>query len=129
MSDKLCFLHNSPRREWFRVASILSGLFLPRQEVPRPGDKVVSLKRGYSRPGEKAPGASVFSVVFSPRREIFCPGEEVFSPGRERVFSLRRKKTCSLDYFRLYCVWFSVCDYSILKLEEMVLQMDLCEII
>jgi len=46
---------------------MLFGLFSPRRDVLRPGEKVVSLKRGYSRPGEKAPGASVLSGVFSPR--------------------------------------------------------------
>jgi len=73
----------SPRQEWFRVASMLFGLFSPRRDVPRPGDKVVSLKRGYSRPGKKAPGVSVLFGVFSPRREIFRPSDEVFSPKRE----------------------------------------------
>jgi len=62
---------------------MLSGLFLPKQKVPYPGEKVVLLKRGYSRPSEKAPGASVLSRVFSPRREIFRPKDEVFSPKRE----------------------------------------------
>jgi len=65
---------------------MLSGLFSPRCEVPRPREKVVSLKRGYSRSGEKAPGASALSRVFSPRREIFCPSDEVFSPG-ESIFA------------------------------------------
>ena len=73
----------SPKREWLRVATMLSWLFLPRREVPRPSEKVVSLKRGYGCPGEKAPGVSVLSGVFFPRREIFRPSDEVFSPRRE----------------------------------------------
>jgi len=59
-----------------------------------------SLKRGYSRPGEEAPGASVLSEVLSPRREIFCPSGEVFSPRRE-YFRSGENRPCSLDYFRL----------------------------
>jgi len=66
---------------------MLYGLFSPRREVPCPGEKVVSLKRGYSRPGEKAPGASVLFGVFSPRREIFCPSDEVFSPALWTIFA------------------------------------------
>ena len=71
---------------------MLSGLFWPRREIS-------SLKRGYTRPGEKAPGASVLSGVFSPRREIFRPSEKVFSPGRE-YFRSGENRPCSLDYFR-----------------------------
>jgi len=42
-----------------------------------------SLKRGYSRPGEEAPRASVLSRVLLLRREIFRPSDEVFSLRRE----------------------------------------------
>jgi len=58
-----------------------------------------SLKRGYSHPGEEAPGASVLSGVLSPRREIFHPSDEVFSPRRE-YFRSGKNRPCSLDYFR-----------------------------
>ena len=85
---------------------MLSGLLArssspPRREVlHRPGEKVVSPKRGYSHLGEKAPGASVLSGVFSPRREILHPGEEIFSLRRE-YFRLGKNGQCFLDYFRL----------------------------
>ena len=71
---------------------MLSGLFSPRRESS-------SLKRGYSRPSEEAPGPSVLSGVLSPRREIFCPSDEVFSPRRE-YFRSGKNRPCSLDYFR-----------------------------
>jgi len=77
---------------------VLSGLFSPRREVFRPGEKVFSPKRGYSRLGEKAPGASVLSGVLSPRREILCSGEDIFTPRRE-YFRLGENGQCSLDYF------------------------------
>jgi len=47
---------------------MLSGMFLPRREVSRPNEKVVSPTQGYGRPGKKSPGASVLLGVFSPRR-------------------------------------------------------------
>jgi len=70
---------------------MLSGLFSPRRESS-------SLKRGYTHPGEEAPGASVLFGVLSPRREIFCPSEEVFSPRRE-YFRSGENRPCSLDCF------------------------------
>ena len=78
---------------------MLSGLFLPRREVFRPGEKVFSPKRGYSRQGEKASGAGVLSGVFSPKREILRSGEDIFTPRRE-YFRLGENGQCSLDYFR-----------------------------
>jgi len=100
----LIFLHNSPRRHYLAQARIVSsskyalwtvlaqaGNYSPRRESS-------SLKRGYTRPGEEAPGASVLSRVFSPRREIFRPSEEVFSPRRE-YFRSGENRPCSLDYF------------------------------
>jgi len=86
-------------REWFRVASVPSGLCSPRRKVFRPGEKVFSPKRGYSRLGEKAPGASVLSRVLSPRREILRSGEDIFTP-RRVYFRLGKNGQCSLDYFR-----------------------------
>ena len=71
---------------------MLSGLFSPRRESS-------SLKRGYTCPGEEAPGTSVLSGVLSPRREIFRLCEEVFSPKRE-YFRSGENRPCSLDYFR-----------------------------
>ena len=63
--------------------------YSPRQETS-------SLKRGYSRPGEEAPGASVLS---EPRRAIFRPSDEVFS-ARQEYFHSGENRPCSLDYFR-----------------------------
>ena len=46
------FLHNSPRRHHLAqativsIASMLSGLFSPRQEITRPGEKVVRSSEG-----------------------------------------------------------------------------------
>jgi len=101
----LIFLHNSPRRHHLAQARIASsskyalltvfaqaGNYSPRRESS-------SLKRGYTRPGEEAPGASVLSRVLSPRREIFRPSEEVFSRKRE-YFRSGENRPCSLDYFR-----------------------------
>ena len=101
----LIFLHNSPRRHHLAQARIVSSSkyalwtvfaqarnYSPRRESS-------SLKRGYTRPGEEAPGASVLSGVLSPRREIFRPSEEVFSPRRE-YFRSGKNRPCSLDYFR-----------------------------
>jgi len=101
----LIFLHNSPRRHHLAQARIVSsskyalwtvfaqaGNYSPRRESS-------SLKRGYTRPDEEAPGASVLSGVLSPRREIFRPSEEVFSPRRE-YFRSSENRPCSLDYFR-----------------------------
>jgi len=55
---------------------MLSALFSPKREVPRPGEKVVSLKLGYSRPGEKAFGASVISGLRRKKTLLFG----LFSP-------------------------------------------------
>ena len=84
----LIFLHNSPRRHHLAQARIVSsskyalwtvfaqaGNNSPRRECS-------SLKRGYTRPGEEAPGASVLSGVLSPRREIFRLGEKSFAQAR-----------------------------------------------
>jgi len=99
------FLHNSPRRHHLAQARMVlsskytfwtifakAGNYSPRRESS-------SLKRGYSRPGEEAPGASVLPRVLSPRREIFRPSEEVFSP-RQEYFRSGENRPCSLDYFR-----------------------------
>ena len=99
----LIFLHNSLRRHYLAQARIVSsskyalwtvfaraGNYSPRRESS-------SLKLGYTRPGEEAPGASVLSGVLSPRREIFRPNEEVFSPRRE-YFRSGENRRCSLDY-------------------------------
>jgi len=125
LSDKLCFLHNSLRRQHLAQARMVSSnkcalwLFLPRREVPHLDKKVVSPKRGYSRPGEKVLGASVLSRVFSPRREIFCLGKEVFSPRRKWSWSrsvlwtifgqtinfLLRRRVFSPERNLAFCFW------------------------
>jgi len=78
---------------------VLSGLCSPKRKVFCLGEKVFSPKRGYSRLGEKAPGASVLSGVLSPRREILRSGEDIFTPKQE-YFRLGENGQCSLDYFR-----------------------------
>ena len=101
----MIFLHNSPRRHHLAQVRIVSsskyalwtlfaqaGNYSPRRESS-------SLKRGYTRPGEEAHGASVLSGVFLLRREIFRPSEEVFSP-RAEYFRSGENRPCSLDYFR-----------------------------
>jgi len=72
--------------------------FSPWREVFRLGEKVFSPKRGYSRQGEKSPGASVLSGVSSPRREILRSDEHIFTLRRE-YFCLGENWQCSLDYF------------------------------
>jgi len=69
---------------------MLSGLFSPKREVIRPGRKVVSPKRGYSRLDEKVPVAIVLSGVFSPRQEIFRSSKEVFYRD-ESIFAKAKK--------------------------------------
>jgi len=62
----------------------------------RPSEKVVSLKQGYGRPGEKVPRASVLSGVFLHRQEILCLGESDFAQAKMAL-----EQECSLDYFCL----------------------------
>ena len=76
------FLHNSPRRHHLAQARMVSSSKYVLWTVFAQA-RSSSLKRGYSRPGEEAPGACVLSGVLSPRREIFRPSKEVFSPRRE----------------------------------------------
>ena len=100
----LIFLHNSLRRHYLAQARIVSSskyalcTVFAQAENYSPRRESSSLKQGYTRPGEEAPGASVLSGVLSLMREIFRPSEEVFSPRRE-YFRSGKNRPCSLDYF------------------------------
>jgi len=48
----------------------------------RPSAKVVSPKRGYSRPCENGPGASVLSRLFSPKRDNFRSSKGILAQAR-----------------------------------------------
>jgi len=78
----------SPRRKWFRAASVFSGLFSHRRESSFAPMRVQSPRR--ESPWSKCALMSVFTQA----RRYSCPGESIFAHAK---MALRQE--CSLTIF------------------------------
>ena len=74
----------------------------------RAGEKVVSPKQGYSRPGENGPEASVLSIQFSPKRDNFRSSEGILA---QALFSPKlnpKKKKFRAFYFDCLVLFYAM---------------------
>jgi len=76
-------------REWFRVASMLYGLFSPRRKITRPGEKVVRSSDGTvaqaRKPLEQVCSLECFRLgekSFTQAMRYSHPGESIFAKAK-----------------------------------------------